>query len=85
MEGEKTEPVQKTEKELQQEAMLAKLEAAADKLDKANKRFERNRALAEADKVDKMLDGHGEASGDKEKKGMTDQEYAAKVMKGEIP
>lgn len=74
---------EKTQKEIEMDAKLEKLDDATRKLNLASKRYEQNRALAEADKADAMLDGKGEVP--EKKKGMTDQEYAKKVLAGEKP
>ena len=74
----------KTDTQLKNEEMLEKIAVATEKLDKANKKHERLRALAEAEKIDAALDGEGEAGIKVKPKEETPKEYADKVMAGEI-
>jgi len=74
----------KTLRQERDERMLAQLKEAADKLDRANKRFAANQAKIEAERVDKMLDGEGEVKDPKKGK-LSNKEYADKVLAGEIP
>lgn len=67
------------------EEQLAKIEAATRKLELANKRFEANKAAAEAARVTRMLEGEGEAGHDNKKKQISAVEYAQAVMAGEVP
>lgn len=64
--------------------MLRKIEEATKKLDAANALYEKNRQLAEEARVNKVLEGVGEAGMPAEKKESTPAEYAQKVMAGEL-
>lgn len=82
-ETKKVEPSPET-KTSSQEEILEKIELATRKLEEANKRFEHERALAQAEKVSKQLDGVAEG-GNVVKPEMSNAEYAEKILAGEKP
>ena len=67
------------------ELMLKRIEEATRKLEEENKRFERNNLLKAAEEANAALDGTSNAGGDLDNKKLSDKEYAAKVLKGDLP
>lgn len=67
------------------EAMALRLEAASERLELANKRFEQLQALAGEAKIQESLGGQAEAGQEPKKEEVSDKDYADKVMGGEVP
>jgi predicted FMN-binding regulatory protein PaiB len=64
--------------------VLVRIEKATARLEAANKRYEQNRQLAEAERVEKKLEGESEAGLSPVKKEETPQEYKNRVLRGEL-
>lgn len=74
--------MEETKKEEPDKELAIRLENAAARLEAANKRFEYNKVLAETERIEKNLQGKGEAGITPVVKEETPEEYKKRILRG---